>query len=336
LTGLPTGKTGWQPFLFLVHSIFDRCTVLHVLVLGAAAGGGFPQWNCNDAMAQRARGGDPAVRPLTQSSIAASADGKRWAVFNASPDLRQQINQRRQLQPATDAPLRSSPIAAVVLTNADVDHIAGLLNLRESQPLALYGHARVQHVLARNSVFNVLNPDFVARRTLPLEESVSLADQAGMPLGITVGAFAVPGKVALWLEDPNAPGLGTVEGDTVGLQIAAEGSPPLFYIPGCSAMPDRLAARLGGAALVFFDGTLWRDDEMIAAGVGTKTGQRMGHMSCSGPDGTISAFSGLGIGRKIFIHINNTNPLLIAGSPERQEAESAGWEIAYDGMEVRL
>ena len=133
--------------------------MLHILVLGAAAGGGFPQWNSNDAVARRARAGDADTPPRTQSSIAVSADGKRWVLLNASPDLRQQINQRRQLQPAADAPLRASPIAAVVLTNADVDHVAGLLNLRESQTFAVYGHARVLDVLARNSIFNVLNPD---------------------------------------------------------------------------------------------------------------------------------------------------------------------------------
>jgi pyrroloquinoline quinone biosynthesis protein B len=305
-----------------------------ILVLGAAAGGGFPQWNCNDATARRARNGDPKVRPLTQSSIAVTADGQRWVVFNASPDLRQQIGERPQLQPAADAPMRSSPISAVVLTNADVDHITGLLTLRESQPLTLYGHSRVLNVLARNAVFNVLNADFVARCPLPLEENVALADQAGTSLGITVKAFVVPGKVALWLEDPNAPDFGTGAGDTVGLEIAAPGVSPFFYIPGCAAMTDDLADRLRGAAMVFFDGTLWQDDEMITAGVGVKTGQRMGHMSCAGPNGTIAAFANLDVRRKIFIHINNTNPLLIADAPERQQAKQAGWETAYDGMEI--
>jgi pyrroloquinoline quinone biosynthesis protein B len=309
---------------------------MKILVLGAAAGGGFPQWNSNDSTARRARDGDPFVRQQTQSSIAASADGKRWVLFNASPDLRQQINQTPDLHPAADAPLRSSPIAAVVLTNADVDHVAGLLNLRESQPLALYAHQRVQDVLARNSVFNVLNPEFVARRSLELEVPSALRDRAGAPLGIGVRAFAVPGKVALWLEKADAADLGTREGDTIGLEIWADDAPSIFYIPGCAAMPPELAHRLRGAALVLFDGTLWRDDEMIRAGVGVKTGRRMGHMSCAGPDGAMQAFDGLGVQRKIFIHLNNTNPLLISGSPERHEAGCAGWEVAGDGMEIVL
>ncbi len=310
--------------------------MLYALVLGAAAGGGFPQWNSNDGPSWRARAGDPNAHPQSQSSIAVSADGVRWIVLNASPDLRQQINDRRQLHPSRDGPKRCSPIAAVVLSNADVDHVTGLLSLRESQAFAVYGHQRVLNVLAANSIFNVLNPEFVERRALPIDQPVPLTDRAGSALGITIKAFTVPGKIALWLEQLDAPGFGTLEGDTIGLEIWAEGSPSLFYIPGCSEMPAALADRLRSAAVVFFDGTLWRDDEMIAAGLGVKTGRRMGHLSCSGDDGTISAFAGLDVGRKIFIHINNSNPLLLADSPERREAEARGWEVAYDGMEIVL
>ncbi|HVW72919.1 MAG TPA: pyrroloquinoline quinone biosynthesis protein PqqB [Rhizomicrobium sp.] len=305
---------------------------MKILVLGAAAGGGFPQWNGNDTAARRARAGDPQARPQTQSSIAVSADGRRWVLFNASPDLRQQINDNPALWPKADDPLRASPLAAVVLTNADVDHVAGLLSLRESQPMAVYGHARVLDVLARNSIFHVLNPAFVTRRALALETRQSVRDRDGHDLGIAVRPFAVPGKVALWLEDAHAPGLGTVEGDTVGLEISGNGR-SFFYIPGCAAMTPQLARRLTGADLVFFDGTLWRDDEMIVAGVGAKTGQRMGHMSC---DTVIAAFRDLGVGRKLFIHLNNTNPLLIGDASERRQALAAGWDVAHDGMEITL
>jgi pyrroloquinoline quinone biosynthesis protein B len=308
---------------------------MKILVLGAAAGGGFPQWNSNDAVAHRARRGDPAVRPQTQSSIAVTADSKRWVLFNASPDLRQQINDNAALQPQPGNGLRASPLSAVVLTNADVDHVAGLLSLRESHPLSIYGHARVLDVLARNSIFNVLNPAFVKRRALPLEAWEPIRDREGHDLGVAVRAFAVPGKVALWLEDAQAPDLGTAEGDTLGLEISGGGQ-SFFYIPGCAAVTPALAKRLTGVGLVFFDGTLWRDDEMIVAGVGTKTGQRMGHVSCSGPGGVIAAFRGLRPGRKLFIHINNTNPLLVEGSSERRMALTEGWETAYDGMEIAL
>src|SRR6201999_1532260 len=157
------------PRLLRPPRLFAGINLLHIRVLAPAAGGGFPQWNSNDAIARRARTGDSKFAPRTQSSIAVSADEKSWIIFNASPDWRPQINDCSQLHPAADAPLRASPISAVVLTNADVDHVAGLLNLRESQPLTVYGHARVLDVLAQNSIFNVLNPVFVTRRALTLE-----------------------------------------------------------------------------------------------------------------------------------------------------------------------
>jgi pyrroloquinoline quinone biosynthesis protein B len=309
--------------------------MLHIIVLGSAAGGGFPQWNSNDLASQRVRAGEVPSR--TQSSVAVSADGRRWVLFNASPDLRQQINERRQLQPRVGDPKRSSPIAAVVLTNADVDHVAGLLSLRESEPFALYGHARVLEVLGENSVFNVLNPAYVARRSLPLGRRHDICEVNGAALGLCVTAFAVPGKIALWREDTSDAALGTREGDSIGLEIrGSESGDAMFYIPACAAITDELATRLRGATLVLFDGTLWRDDEMIAQGAGKKTGRRMGHMSCSGEDGSMAVFDRLDVKRKIFIHVNNTNPLLLPDSAERAEAGAHGWEVAYDGMEIIL
>jgi pyrroloquinoline quinone biosynthesis protein B len=257
-------------------------------------------------------------------------------LLNASPDLRQQINERPKLQPTAGAGIRASPIASVVLTSADVDNVAGLLSLRESQPLVINAHERILGALERNSIFNVLNPEFVTRRSLPLEQSLELADSAGSPLDIVIRPFAVPGKIALWLEDPDTAGFGTAAGDNIGLEVSTPGSPALFYVPGAAAMSPDLPGRLKGAELVLFDGTLWRDDEMIARGIGAKTGLRMGHQSCSGPHGTIAAFADLGVRRKVFIHINNTNPLLVDDAPERAEAASAGWEVAYDGMEIGL
>jgi len=309
---------------------------VRVRVLGAAAGGGYPQWNCNHPNSRRARSGDPAARPRTQSSIAVSADGEHWIVFNASPDLRQQINDNAVLQPA--AGLRGSPINAVVLTNADVDHIAGLLNLRESQRLNLYGTRRVLEVLAGNPVFNVLNPQFVSRHALALESPAALRLADGRESGVTVVPFAVPGKVALWLEDADSgPDFGTVEEDTIALDVRdASGATRFFYMPACARMTDTLAARLRGAPLVFFDGTLWRDDEMIRSEVGVKTGRRMGHMSLSGDDGTLAAFADLEVRRKVFIHINTTNPILLDDSAERAAVTQAGWEVAWDGMDLVL
>lgn len=308
--------------------------MLKIVVLGAAAGGGFPQWNCNCDVCRASRAGNGLARPTTQSSLAVSADGETWFLLNASPDIRQQIGQTPALHPREGR--RHSPIGGVLLTNADVDHVAGLLTLRESQPLSLYGTKRVLDVLAANSVFNVLNPDFVKRNSIELGETTPLLRADGRPSGLSVEMFPVPGKVALWLEDESAgPNFGTVAEDTVGVRIT-DGERAFFYIPGCAACPPELAGRIGGADLLFFDGTTWIDDEMNATGVGHKTGRRMGHMCMSGPEGTIAAMAPLGIGRKIFIHINNTNPVHLTNSPERAEAERAGWEIGFDGMEVEL
>lgn len=314
---------------------------LHIRVLGAAAGGGFPQWNCNYPTSRRARAGDAAARPRTQSSIAVSADNERWTLFNASPDLRQQINDNPPLQPRGEQ-LRHSPIEAVALTNGDVDHVAGLLNLRESQPLMLYATAKILAVLAANPIFQVLNPHYVHRHPLQLEEAIPLRGPEGDPLGFKLRPFAVPGKVALWLEDEaikHDPAAHTraVGEDTVALEVLDDQDRSrLFYIPGCATIDSTLRERLRRAELVLFDGTLWQDDEMIRAGVGVKSGQRMGHMSISGEAGSLAAFADLGVKRKIYIHLNTTNPVLLDDSPERAEVVTAGWEVAYDGMALTL
>lgn len=306
---------------------------MKALVLGAAAGGGFPQWNSNAPACNRARRGDAAARARSQASVAVSADGEHWFLLNASPDLRQQIADTPLLQPRQG--LRSSPIAGVVLSGGDVDAIAGLLTLRERQPLTVYATARVHEVLRANPIFNVLAPDVVARQPLELERQYPLALPDGTPSGLTVELFAVPGKVPLYLEDASGTPPIVLGEDTVGAALG-DGRRRLYFIPGCAAMTEALAQRLRGAELVLFDGTLWRDDEMIRAGIGSKTGRRMGHMSLSGPDGTIAAFSGLGVRRKVLVHINNSNPVLLDDSGERAELEAAGWEVAYDGMELRF
>lgn len=309
---------------------------MKILVLGAAAGGGYPQWNCSCPNCRRAWNGDPLATPLTQSSIAISADGVRWALLNASPDLRQQIAGLPPLQPqATEG--RNSPISTVILTNGDVDHITGLLSMREMQAFTIHCSDRVKLALDKNAVFNVLNPDLVKRRALPLDRTVDVLDADDVSMGFTVTSFVVPGKIALWLEDLTKADFGSVEGDTVGLKITDKSNGrSFFYIPGCAALPADVAARLENADLLFFDGTTWTDDEMITTGVGTKSASRMGHMWMSGPDGSMAAMMPLRIKRKIFIHINNTNPVLIANSTERKDAQAKGWEISYDGMEVVL
>jgi pyrroloquinoline quinone biosynthesis protein B len=308
--------------------------MLDVVVLGSAAGGGFPQWNSNAPACRRARTNDPAAVPRSQASLAVSANERDWFVLNASPDLRLQIEATPALHPREG--LRSSPIAGVVVPGGDVDAVAGLLHLRERHRFSVYAPSRVLAVIAANPIFNVLAADCVERVELSLDRQIELAGAAG-PSGVAVLAFAVPAKVPLYLETAGQdPGIAE-EGDAVGLQIIDTGTERSFlFIPGCAAMTDGLRRRLTGSELVFFDGTLWRDDEMIRLGVGNKTGRRMGHVSMSGADGAIAAFRDLDVKRRIFIHINNSNPVLLDDSPEREAAEAAGWEIAYDGMEVRL
>ncbi len=305
---------------------------MQIVVLGAAAGGAFPQWNSNAAGCRRARAQDQAAQPRSQASIAVSADGENWVLLNASPDLRHQIEQTPALHPRVA--LRSSPIAAVVLTGGDVDVIAGLLTLRERQALTVLATARVHAILDANPIFEVLNREIVARPTVMLDQPTPIACPDGQPTGLTVTLFAVPGKVPLYMEQDDAPLLEETD-QTVGAAIT-DGASTVYFIPGCARMTDGLAARLRGAEAVFFDGTLWTDDEMIQAGLGPKTGQRMGHMSVSGPDGTLAAFAGLGVRRRVLLHINNSNPILLDDSPERAAVTAAGWDVAYDGMELTL
>jgi pyrroloquinoline quinone biosynthesis protein B len=314
--------------------------VLRAIVLGAAAGGGFPQWNSAGPGCQRARAGDPAAPPRTQASLAVSADGdgRRWVLLNASPDLPAQLRATPALHPRPEGgAVRHSPIAAAVLTGAEVDTVAGLLSLRERHAFALYGSEQSLAVLAENPIFGALDPALVPRRPLPLGEAFTVRGAAGDDLGLRVEAFAVPGKVPLFLEEGGANPGRADEGETVGLRLSAgDGGEALFFVPGCAAMTGDLRGRLRGAACVLFDGTLWRDDEMLRAGAGTKTGARMGHMSIDGPGGTLAAFADLGVRRRVLIHLNNTNPVLLADSPERAAVEAAGWEVAEDGMELRL
>ncbi|MEO9529100.1 pyrroloquinoline quinone biosynthesis protein PqqB [Roseibium sp.] len=315
---------------------------MKIRVLGSAAGGGFPQWNCNAPLSRAVREKRPGFLVRTQSSIAASADGRGWAVFNASPDIREQIAASPDLQPRADGPLRHTPIGAVVLTNADVDHIAGLLSLREREPFILYATARVLKTLAENSIFQVLNPEVVERRELPLEGTTVLEGPEG-PLGLTAETFAVPGKVALFLENENDRNFGTAAGDTIGIALRVSDAPAaqepdktLFYIPGCAAVTDALRERIDGGACLLFDGTVFHDTEMADTGVGSKTGARMGHMAIGGATGTLKALKDVDLGRRIFVHINNTNPILDPGSQAAKTVTAAGWEIGYDGMELTL
>jgi pyrroloquinoline quinone biosynthesis protein B len=299
---------------------------VQIIVLGSAAGGGFPQWNCLCPVCQLAWKGDKRVKPRTQSSLAVSADGEHWLLLNASPDLRQQILANPQLHPR--GAKRHSPISAVFVTNGDVDHLTGLLTLREQQSFTIYGSAATLAEVTGGNIFGVLNRDLVKFREVALNETIDTG------LGLRITQFAVPGKVPLYLEQGTVA-IGAEGETTVGLEIT-DGSKTLFYIPGCAEVTAKLQDKLRDADLLFFDGTTFTDDEMVALGLSPKTAWRMGHTAMSGEKGSLRALSDLGIRRKIFVHINNTNPVLIEDSPERAKVTAAGWDVSYDGMEVTL
>ncbi|MBB4591914.1 pyrroloquinoline quinone biosynthesis protein PqqB [Xanthomonas cannabis] len=299
---------------------------MRIIVLGSAAGGGHPQWNCHTPASQRAWQQADGAQRRTQASIAVSADGQRWVLINAAPDFRQQILATPALWPQQG--LRHSPIEAVLLTSGEIDHIAGLLSMRESQPFSLHASRRVLDLLAQNPIFDAVNPHYVTRTPFALDTPLPL-------LGLQLTPFSVPGKVPLFMESRSGGDLAGSNEETLGLTID-DGRHRVHYIPGCAAMTDALRARLQGAELVFFDGTLWRDDEMVQLGVSQKTGQRMGHLSIDGPAGTIAAFEALNVARKIFIHINTTNPVLDIHSPEYASARASGWDVAHDGLEITL
>ena len=309
--------------------------MLRVVVLGAAAGGGVPQWNCGCPVCLKARTAHPELQS-TQASIAVSADGEHWFLVNASPDLRQQLTATPQLHPKAGH-LRHTPIAGVILTNGEIDAVAGLLSMREGSPFTVYGHARVLAILKSNSIFNVLNEKNVKRQPIAVDQAFEPSLPDGSPSGIEVLPFEVPGKGAWYLEGQAHPAGGDGAGDTLGLRITDKASGKYFYfLAACARVTDDLKSRLAGAPLVFFDGTVWRDDELITQGLGNKTGQGMGHISMSGDHGAIASLGGLGIGRKVFLHINNSNPALLGGSAERGAAEHAGWQIPADGTEITL
>ena len=296
---------------------------LTTIVLGSAAGGAFPQWNCRCPVCALAWSGDSRVRPRTQAGLAVSAGDGRWTLINASPDLGAQIRSNPALHP--QAGLRGSPIDAVVLTGAEIDQIAGLLSLRESTPFTLYATPASHAAVAANAMFGALSA--MTRRAVNPGERFMLAGN------IEASLFTVPGKLPLYLEG-DEPEIGTESAANVGIELVRDGA-RLVFVPGAAAVTGAMRERLARADVILFDGTLFADDEMLRTGTGPKTGRRMGHMPIDGEGGALQALDGL-TARRIFVHINNTNPIQIDGSAERRKVEAAGWQVAEDGMEIVL
>lgn len=295
---------------------------MKAVVLGAAAGGGYPQWNCRCEVCALAWRADRRVRRATQSSVAVTADGSSWVLLNASPDIGAQIAATPALWPKAD---RHSPIAAVILTNADIDHVAGLLSLREGHAFPLYAAQHVHRALACNPIFGALKRMTPAIFGLGAAQSIE---------GLNIEFVAVPGKAPLYLEGDD-PKVGAESGEAVAVIARSEGK-TFVYMPGCAELTPRVVDVLKDADAVLFDGTLFTDDEMIRSGVGSKTGRRMGHVPITGSGGSLNVLATLPATQKIYIHINNTNPIWIEGSPERNTVNRAGVEVAYDGMEIAL
>ncbi|HTT48696.1 MAG TPA: pyrroloquinoline quinone biosynthesis protein PqqB [Pseudolabrys sp.] len=296
---------------------------LTVIVLGSAAGGAFPQWNCRCPVCALAWAGDKRVRARTQAGLAVSAGDGRWTLINASPDLGAQIRATPALHPRGG--LRGSPIDAVVLTGAEIDQIAGLVSLREGTPLTLYATPASHAAVAANAMFGAMSA--MARKAVNPGERIMLAG------GIEASLFMVPGKLPLYLEGED-PETDIESAANVGIELSRAGA-RLIFVPSAAAVTDAMRQRFARADAVLFDGTLFTDDEMLRTGTGEKTGRRMGHMPIDGEGGSLGVLQGLSA-RRIFIHINNTNPILIDGSPERAKVEAAGWQVAEDGMEIVL
>ena len=306
---------------------------MFIRVLGSAAGGGFPQWNCGCPNCRGLREGTVRAQARTQECVAVSADGAAWLLLNCSPEIRQQIESFPGLHPRGP---RDSPIAAILVTNGDLDHCLGLLSLRESHPLVVYATEPVRRGFVEDNVlYRTLErfPGQVTWRTLKLGGDEEIVGPDGRTTGLVVTPLAVPGKPPIHLEHraPPAPE------DNIGVRVREQATGRvLAYCSAAAAVTDDMRRALDGADAVFFDGTFWSSDELPALGLGTKRAEEMAHLPVGGPGGSLARLADLRARRRVYIHINNTNPMLRDDSAERAQVDAAGWEIAGDGMEVRL
>ncbi|MBO0803077.1 MAG: pyrroloquinoline quinone biosynthesis protein PqqB [Nocardiopsaceae bacterium] len=298
---------------------------MRLRVLGSAAGGGFPQWNCDCPCCRAVRDGSRPARPRTQSSVAVSADGDRWVLINASPDIHRQIESFGPLRPR---PGRASPITMVLLTDGELDHTLGLVLLREARGVRVGGTTTTRDFLRNGSR---LLPTLQAY--CPVEWT-DVAPGAAIPLGggLSAAAFDAPTR-----KKPRFPGVGEGEGRVVGYRITDERTGAVAAIlPGVQELTPDVLGEMRGCQAVLIDGTCWSDDEMITLGLASKTSRDMGHVPVSGPGGSLDPLTSLPIERRVYVHLNNTNPLLLEDSPERKEVESRGLEIAHDGLELEI
>lgn len=309
---------------------------MRIEILGSAAGGGFPQWNCNCRNCQSLRAGTSRAKNRTQTQVAVSNGGRSWFLINASPDLRLQIERTPALRPREA--IRDSPISAVLLTSADIDQIAGLLSLRELQPFRIYCTHSLRRILQEdNSVFGMLNriPEQVCWSAVELGESFPLLAKTGDEAEIRCEVFSLGNKYPVYVSPKRAAELKSEEA-LLGAVLTSSSGRRLAYMPAVPAISDRLLQLLETADLVLFDGTFWSDDELVRVQGSGATAREMGHVPVSGPEGSLRALAGLRRQRKVFVHVNNTNPMLDESGPEYREIRAAGWELAEDGWTLDL
>jgi len=302
---------------------------VHVILLGTAAGGGFPQWNCWCPTCRIARDDPARARARTQSSIAFSADGVRWFLGNASPDVREQL----AYLPQVDVPgVRHVPVEGIVLTDAELDHTLGVTLLREGRHLQIIATPAVIRTIAEDSRVLPVTQAFAVVQTveISLGEATPLDYRDGTPSGLTIEMKAVRG-------DPPRFSRKEEVGHTVAAFITDSASgKSCAFVPGCGGLGPKLLARLNDADLLLFDGTFWTDDELIRLGISDRPASAMGHVAISGPEGSLAVLSQLDCRQKVYTHINNTNPMLIERSPERAEVERAGMLVGEDGMRFEI
>lgn len=302
---------------------------MQVVLLGTAAGGGFPQWNCWCPPCRTARRDPAAAHPRTQSSAAVTADGERWFLLNASPDVRAQLDRLRTHEPEG---VRQAPIEGVLVTDAELDHTLGLTLVREAGDLQVWATGAVLDVLREDSRILPVTEAFARIRVeaLALDRPVELRYRDGSAAGLWVTAFAVPG-------DPPRFARRNHPGHTVGLLVQDRRSGgSLAFVPGCGGLADGLLARLEAADLVLFDGTFWDDDELVRLGVSDRTARQMDHLPVSGPGGSLEHLARLRRPRRVYTHINNSNPMLLEQSAERRAVTAAGLVVGDDGMRFDL
>jgi pyrroloquinoline quinone biosynthesis protein B len=306
---------------------------MQVKILGSAAGGAFPQWNCACANCRSVRAGTLHGKPRTQTQLALTENGRTWFLLGASPDLRTQIEATPELHPRQG--MRHSPIAGVALANADLDHVLGLLLLRELQPLRIHATASVRRILREdNSMFGMLNriPDQTAWTDFQPGKEFPLCNDQGEYSGLLCRAWSLATHYPAYVTANRQAQLSPCEA-SLGFFIHSKSGSRLAYMPAVPEVDDALLAEIDACDLLLFDGTFWSDDELIRTHASAQTARQMGHVPA---EETLVNLAGVRRPRKIFLHINNTNPMLDEASPQYRQVRGAGWEIAEDGWQFNL